>query len=394
VTSDVYRSAMIDKAEKEADAEKNEDEDEAKKIDWSDMSAHNLEKTRALRKKLELQQKLKAKKAAEAPELSAEEKEAEANRKAEKAADAATEAIKKIELENKPKDQKADGEKVKLGKKMLINSEGHMTKTDQMRLQSAVGTGKTAKLKAYYQLENQQKEITEEDVKLDEVISFSKCKNCEYTITAGCTKIFVEHCEDLILRLQGKIITHTVEVDACQRMNLLVYTKIGTLQLERCEKINVMIEEKKLFRGGFMIWAGTNMLRFQVEDATINCDFDLMYKLDKTLNRERSQFKVWLNTQDKLGCDKVVRLENGFPTTRREDDDHERRKQTQLDELAKRMGVVVNRKKEDIGSRIKPNEKCPCGSGQKYKKCCLNGAVKLAAQASEAVAEAEKANQA
>merc|ERR1711957_982027 len=123
--------------------------------------------------------------------------------------------------------------------------------------------------------------------------------------------------------------------------------------------------------------AGTTMLRLQVEEAVINCDYELTKKLDQTINKERTQFKVWLNSQDQLTCDKIIRLENGFPSTKREDDAHTRRKEEKLDELTKRLGVTVHRKQDAIGGRVKPNEPCPCGSGQKYKKCCLNGATRL-----------------
>merc|ERR1719464_2452411 len=118
---------MIDKAEKDIDEEQKGEADESKKIDWSDMSAKNLEKTRALRTKLELQQKLKAKQAA-----AQTEEEEEAVKKAAEVADAAAEAVKKIEAENKPKGQVEDGTTVKLGQKMVVNSEGNMTKEDQM----------------------------------------------------------------------------------------------------------------------------------------------------------------------------------------------------------------------------------------------------------------------
>ena len=52
-----------------------------------------------------------------------------------------------------------------------------------------------------------------------------------------------------------------------------------------------------------------------------------------------------------------------------------RREEGKLEELAKRMGVNVHRKEDTVGARVKPNEKCPCGSGQKFKKCCMNGGV-------------------
>ena len=67
-----------------------------------------------------------------------------------------------------------------------------------------------------------------------------------------------------------------------------------------------------------------------------------------------------------------MRLRNGFPSTKREDDEHERREEAALQGLAERMGVTLNRKCEEVGKKVKPNALCPCGSGKKYKKCCWN----------------------
>merc|ERR1712217_473899 len=152
-------------------------------------------------------------------------------------------------------------------------------------------------------------------------------KNCQYVLNAKCTKVFVEHCEDFILHLNGAVLTHVIEVDACEKMNLVVNVKVGTLQVERCKKVNICVREKEHFHG-FMIWAGCFMLRLQVEDLVMNCDFGLTQKLDPTINLERTQFKVWMNSAGKLSCDKVIRLANGFPSTKREDDEHTRRRET------------------------------------------------------------------
>jgi len=373
-TGEDLQNAMIDKAEREA-AEEAAGETDLRPPDWSSLDAKNLEATRALRKKVELQQKLKARREAEAAPLTAEEEAAAKARTAE----LANEAIKVIEEANQPEPESL-APKVKIGDKMMVTSEGIMSKDESTRLQAAVGAGKSSKLKAFYQLANQEpRELTESDVADDEVISFSHCKKCEYTVTGRCTKIFVDHCEDFLLRLNGTVLTATVEVDACERMNLVVNTKIGTLQVERCSKMEVVVPESENF-SGFLIWAGCFMLRVQVADLVTSCDFGLTQKLDPTINQERTQFKVWLNALGKLCCDKVIRLKNGFPTTKREDDEHTRREEQKLDDLAKRMGITIHRKEDAIGGRVKPNEPCPCGSGQKFKKCCQNGTLKVSAE--------------
>eukprot|EP00928_Gymnodinium_smaydae_P071722 TRINITY_DN55226_c0_g1_i1.p1 TRINITY_DN55226_c0_g1~~TRINITY_DN55226_c0_g1_i1.p1 ORF type:complete len:378 (-),score=81.52 TRINITY_DN55226_c0_g1_i1:151-1284(-) len=371
VSDGAFRNALIDKAEREAEAEVAGNDATNAKPDFSSLSAAQTEQTRALRKKLELQQKLKQKQDEEEkrrkeldPEAAAREEAQEQERKAGLVA----EAIKKIEEESKESEAPAKS-KVKVGNKMVVTSEGNLSKEESVRLQSAVGTGMSSKLKAFFQLEGQTRDIGEDEVKADEVISFCGCKNCDFTISTMCTKVFVERCEDFILRINGKILTETVEIDASERMNLLVYNKIGTLQVERCSKMNLLFQEKAFF-SGFMIWAGCFMLRLQVEESVIKCDFGLTQKLDPTINIERTQFKVWLNSQGKLTCDKVIRLKNGFPSTKREDDEHTRREEAKLQELATRMGVTIHRKEETIGGRVKPNEPCPCGSGKKFKKCC------------------------
>jgi len=376
-----YQTALIDKAEKEAEAEA-KDEPDLTPPDWSSLDSKNMEQTRALRKKIELQQKIKARREANKAPLT-EEEEAEANAKK---AQLANEAIKTIEEANAPAPE-ALAPKIKLAGKNLVTSEGNMSKDENKRLSSAIGTGKSGKCKAYFKLEDQKREINDDECADDEVISFSHCKRCEYIVNARCAKIFVDHCEDFILHVNGKVITATLEVDACEKMNVLINAKIGTLQVERCKKTNVLVQDKENF-SGFMIWAGCFMLRLQVADLVMSCDFGLTQKLDPTINIERTQFKVWMNSVGKLTCDKVTRLANGFPTTKREDDEHLRREEGKLDELTKRMGVTVHRKEDNIGGRVKPNEPCPCGSGQKYKKCCQNGATRLAAQTASTEAAA------
>ena len=323
---------------------------------------------RGQKKRLELQKKLQKK----LEDKGLGEKTATPEELAALAADAA----EKITLANAPKveDEKA---KVKVGGKMMMTTEGGLagvSSAEAMRIQSVAGAGKAGKVKAFVGTVDEKKEIGEEDVAADEVIMFSGCKQCEYTISATCVKVFVERCEDFVLRINGKIITQTLEIDNSEKINVLNYTKIGTLQVEQCKKVNIMFAAKDLFCG-YMIWAGSFMLQLKVADDVIRCDFGLTQSVDKTIHIERTQFKVWYNQQKKLVCDKIIRLKNGFPTTKREDDEHMRREEQKLDALSKRMGVTVARKADSIGGRTKPNEPCPCGSGKKFKKCCKDGMV-------------------
>jgi len=373
------QSALIDKAEREAELEVSGENCE-QAPDLTQLPASYMEQGRHLRKKFQLQKKLQARKDARRKEhgLTDEEKQEEAAAETERAR-IANDKLQQIEKDigdqNKPKEPK---KQVKLGGKMLLTTEAKMTSKESAKLQALVGSGKGSKMRAFLKTKGEKMVIDEDELKSDEVVIFSQCRNCEYTITTTCTKVFVEDCQDFILHLNGKIITQTIEIDKCERSNVVLNTKCGTLQVERCKKINVLVSDKKFFpESAYLTWAGCFMLRMQLEEATIHCDFGLTQKLDRTINIERTQFKVWVNKLGRLTCDKVIRLKNGFPSTKREDDEHLRREEAKLADLAERMGVNVHRKEDTVGGRVKPNAKCPCGSGQKYKKCCMHGKAAL-----------------
>jgi hypothetical protein len=375
VSDSTFQSALIDKAEREADMEASGEARDQAPPDMTQLPASYMEQGRHLRKKFQLQKKLQARKEAQrkANGPTEEEKQTEADAETGRlrmAAEKLQQIEKDLASENKPKQPK---KQVKLGGKMLLTTEAKLSSKESAKLQALVGAGKGSKMRAFFKSQGQKMVINEDELKADQVVIFSGCRNCECTIAATCCKVFVEDCHDFTLRLNGKIITQTVEIDTCERANVVVGTKVGTLQVERCKKINVLVTEKIFFpECAYMVWAGCFMLRMQLEEATIHCDFGLTQKLDKTINIERTQFKVWVNKLGRLTCDKVIRLKNGFPSTKREDDEHLRREESKLMDLAERMGVNVHRKGDRVGARVKPNAKCPCGSGAKFKKCCSN----------------------
>lgn len=258
---------------------------------------------------------------------------------------------------------------------MLVSTAGGseaLSKRENARLSALVGAGKAGKMKAFHGQSGVVATLTERDVGADEVVCFSRCSGCEYTLATHTTKVFVEDCKDMVLRIAGKIVTSFVEVDKCERFNLLLETRVGTLQIEQCRQVNVVYGQKQFFE--HVVWAGCFLMQLQVHKPdtpdkpdVMRCDFGLTAQFDKTINVERTQFKVWYSN-GKLACDKIIRLANGFPTTKREDDEHERRKAEKLQGLADRMGIRIHRAEGQ--HRVKPNEPCPCGSGKKYKKCC------------------------
>jgi len=349
--------------------------------DMSKMPAVYTEEGRKLRKKIELRKKLDAKKAAEGKteEISTQG----ASENAALVADVVKD-LEEMETGDKKKDEKPKS-KVNVGGKMLISTEAELDTQEKLRLQSKVGVGKCSNMKVLHNMEGVTETLTEETLTNEQALMISGCKKCEINVETTCVKIFMEKCQDVVLRVRGKVITQTIEIDHSSQLNVLIFTKVGTLQVEQCQKVNCLVESRDLFNG-YMIWAGCFLLRLQVGDDLMRCDFGLTQQLDPTINIERTQFKVWYNSAKKLICDKVIRLKNGFPTTKREDDEHVRREEQKLENLATRIGVTLHRKED--GMKMKPNEKCLCGSGKKYKKCCMTGAVGIVAEKITKEAEA------
>lgn len=75
----------------------------------------------------------------------------------------------------------------------------------------------------------------------------------------------------------------------------------------------------------------------------------------------------------KLKTEKVVRLDNGFPTTQREKNAFDARQEENMRKLSQEMfgdiKLQLPRKPRE-GPKVGRNDKCPCESGKKYKSCC------------------------
>ena len=132
-----------------------------------------------------------------------------------------------------------------------------------------------------------------------------------------------------------------------------------------------MIRKGREFgKDGRVVWAGCENLVIKIGEDKVVGDFETEKLDDSTINSERTQFKVSYDARGVLRSEKVIRLRNGFPSTKREDDEHDRREEQALQGLAEKMGITLNRKEDKIGRKCKPNDLCHCGSGKKFKKCC------------------------
>jgi len=177
----------------------------------------------------------------------------------------------------------------------------------------------------------------------------------------------IDSCNNTTIRLNNKIITSTVDVYKSDNFNLFVNTKVGTLQLDICNKLNAEFQNKEMFQS--VVWAGVSdlSLKFKEENHVLETGFEQMKKLYPELRHTIDQFIIrWIDGQ--LLSERLIRLENGYPTTEREKKIYDDKQEQAMQKLAKEAGITIGKKNE---KKIPPNAVCPkCNSGKKYKKCC------------------------
>eukprot|EP00611_Tribonema_gayanum_P003407 TRINITY_DN1264_c0_g1_i4.p1 TRINITY_DN1264_c0_g1~~TRINITY_DN1264_c0_g1_i4.p1 ORF type:complete len:397 (+),score=141.03 TRINITY_DN1264_c0_g1_i4:180-1370(+) len=231
---------------------------------------------------------------------------------------------------------------------------------ERARLSAAIGNGKAQNVRCWTNARGQALTIDEGVVDPLEgataALVFSGCAGCTYTVATTCAKIFLRHCVDfeIVLAEGSRVLTQTLEAERCERTKIRVSTRVCTLQIEQCKSVIVDVTKREHFgnttmmhkgrdfgNDGFLIWAGCDDLRLRIGADVLICDYSLEERLDRTVNRERSQFKVGYSSLGVLISEKVTRLRNGFPSTQREEDEFDRRENELMQGLAQRMGVAI-----------------------------------------------------
>lgn len=238
---------------------------------------------------------------------------------------------------------------------------------ERSKLQAMMGNGKQQMAKYCLNQKGIKETLDESTVKPQATVFFKNCDDCEYVLDARCTKVLIDGCHNTKIILKQKIITSTVDIYKSDNFHLQIFTKVGTLQADVCKKIHIQVDHQDNFQS--LVWAGVYdlTLHFENENRTLKTGYDEMAALHGELSPTIDQFIVrWVNGD--LLSERVVRLDNGFPTTAREKKFFDDRQEETLQKLAKEAGITIGKKAE---KKIPPNVVCPkCKSGLKYKKCC------------------------
>jgi len=287
---------------------------------------------------------------------------------------------------------------VAAGKAEVTTPEGceKVSEIAKKKLQALVGTGRATGMHALIRLKDETRTLVQEGIDSKATIVVQNCEHCKFEVACLCTKIFMMSCADVEISIprEGKVVSATFEAYTCRQISVRTDTPLMTVQLDACTDFNIEFLHRECYR--MVVWAGCENLTVSVRHATLDAadaaatsvakrdpsaevaaaewvvktGMTEMRKEFANLRADIDQFKVHF-VGDRLLNERVVRLNNGFPTTQREADDYDRRQEINMQKLADTMGITVKRKPRDPNQvRVKRNALCPCGSGKKAKNCC------------------------
>lgn len=214
------------------------------------------------------------------------------------------------------------------------------------------------------------------DLKTIPTVYFTNCKGGKYVVDHKITKVFVENCHDTEITFNGQILTSTVEAWKCTNVTINCNTKVKTLQLDISNKYAINFKRKEDYHS--IIWQDVEEIDINFEDSPVynkKCGFVPMREKYPDSDMKIDQFIIRFVTSlgDKLTSERCCRLKNGFLSTDREAEEWEKRnqlaKERYMSNFLKEAGITLNK------SQVKKtpnNAPCPCSSGKKYKKCCMN----------------------
>jgi len=243
---------------------------------------------------------------------------------------------------------------------------------DMGRVQAMLGNGKSQATTVIYNEKGQKTNLDGERVKSNHTVVFKDCQDSEYTVSTTCTKITLDNCHNVTLTVNEKVLTQIAEVYKSSNVTLHLNTEVKTVQIDKSKEVTTQFSSKAHFH--HLIWAGTDDLKVHFKDApehNLHSGFTHMQEKqpNKPINADIDQYIIQFY-EGELMHEKVVRFDNGFPTTQREKVEYEERQKRNMEAFAKQAGISFYRTEKKDAKPPGRNEECSCGSGKKYKKCC------------------------
>mmetsp|Transcript_16855 Transcript_16855/g.25178 ORF Transcript_16855/g.25178 Transcript_16855/m.25178 type:complete len:320 (-) Transcript_16855:13-972(-) len=263
-------------------------------------------------------------------------------------------------------------------------SDTGLTPEQQKMLQAQIAAGAKKQNSKLVLLQKDKKEtFAKGSIDQMAVVFFKSCVNCEFTVESRSTKVFIEDCQNCKFHFKEKVITQVMEVWKCSNVSIRNDTKMKTIQADLNKGLEITFDTIENFEQ--IIWASCEgiKLSFEADKLTMNTGLTEMKKAFDDILPDVDQFKI-SDVDGKLITERIVRLKGGYPSTNREADAFDAKvaandkaymahvramvkENPGLMQGLARKGVQPAR---EVKKKVKPNAKCPCNSGKKYKKCC------------------------
>jgi hypothetical protein len=179
-----------------------------------------------------------------------------------------------------------------------------------------------------------------------ETIVFQNCRDCKYTVSGQCAIIMITDCENFKLILNANVRTHVMELWRCNNISLKLNTNIQTLQIDLSNNVDVHYKTVNAFRD--VVWSASEDVEVTFGDSAdrVHTGYTLAipHYPDDDLKFDKTQFFIRY-IDGMLRVEKVLRLSNGFATTKRQHAKWKARQDQRAFDLAKKWGIKIGPKK-------------------------------------------------
>ncbi|KAG0367905.1 hypothetical protein BGZ54_003034 [Gamsiella multidivaricata] len=202
---------------------------------------------------------------------------------------------------------------------------------DQIKAQNATLAGRANAKENATHLIKDAKDAAQEVVEVQDrkALYLLNCENCEYTIQGKPIKLSIENCKNVVLRIEGKVLTGTVDIWKSENVSLNFDRSVSMFQLDDIQSIAIRLPDSEHF--GSMIWAGVEDLQLHLGEDTHALSYSELQSRNPNLRPETDQFKTTV-VDGSIMTEAIVRLDNGYPATRAEEASY-RRVEKQKDEM-------------------------------------------------------------
>eukprot|EP01098_Paradermamoeba_levis_P003139 TRINITY_DN1462_c0_g1_i1.p1 TRINITY_DN1462_c0_g1~~TRINITY_DN1462_c0_g1_i1.p1 ORF type:complete len:464 (-),score=154.58 TRINITY_DN1462_c0_g1_i1:24-1415(-) len=254
----------------------------------------------------------------------------------------------------------------------VLKHEDDIGSEEMKLLKSQLGKGNAAEDGKFIINKKSEKiHLAEDAFEKHKTLYLKNLEDCVCIIDAVCTKIFVESCKKCKFTFNGNILTNIVECWKVDQSDFEFNAKVFTLQLDICSDLQVNYAKTAFFQT--IVWAGVENLKVSIVNSkqSLATGFTLMKEKLPHVDPNVDQFITRL-IDGHFRTEQVVRLANGFPTTEREAVAFELKEERnrQIAEQKIRQIIKSTEIQHKKVTKVGRNDNCPCGKGQKYKKCC------------------------